>query len=719
MNSDLFFEMAESLKLYRRAEIKPRASSSTKPIDDLYVDPLNGNATLKTVLSDNTVFLLGRKGTGKSTIFSKAESELSKSNDVISVYIDVKSLYDVISVNGYSDTASIDKEVSVDVYRMHQARREILDQILSALITSFRDKLDKISLLDRLTGKKKTLLQSIEKLDLIKSELGDSSLEQTVLPTLRKITRKITSNQQAEKSETGSINGNLAVKGSIDLSNKGTSCSAEITSGLSSSLTEFNKVLSGNDIYDEYSDIFVKSFPFQRIIKNIQETLDALNMSKLYVFLDDFSEIELLDQKLFVDVILATLNNSSNEYIKLKIAAYPGRVYFGRLDPSKCTILHLDFYDLYESNETQEMEKKACVYTRNLINKRFEYYAMDINDYFELSSNNIIDDYYYHLFKASFNVPRIIGNIFHILFKDRISQGNKINHSSIELASRKYYESVIVTYFDMMSRFAQEPFDNKLDRYNQKELMTFIVDQAKENKTNIKKGLVGGKFFDGLKVIYSSHFSVKEELSSVLSSLEANFLISRYKKMRNKESETVYVYALFYGLCIYEKIDWGYPESRSYRAYFQQRCFDYSSRVHQFLSSKSCYKCNLATCNNVMADDEKNTSILEMFGFLCPQCRKGIMIKQKIIPDGLKKLITHLDSSMLLEPIELSILSVLHGSDISLSASEIAGALDTNRQLIGKRTGKLQDQGLVDKEKDSGKTMNKLTKKAIELYFNN
>lgn len=718
MNSDLFFEMAESLKLYRRAEIKPRASSSTRPIDDLYVDPLNGNATLKTVLSDNTVFLLGRKGTGKSTIFSKAESEILKSDDVISVYIDVKSLYDVISINGYSDVTSIDKEVSVDVFRMHQARKEILDQILSTLITSFRDKLDKISLLDRISGKKKKILQSIEKLDELKKDLGDSGLEQTVLPTLRKITRKISVNQQAEKSETGSISGNIGVKGVASLGEKGNSCSTEITSGLNSSLTEFNKILNGSDIYDEYSDIFVKSFPFQRIIKNIQETLDILKMSKLFIFLDDFSEIELLDQKLFVDVILATLNNSSNEYIKLKIAAYPGRVYFGRLDPSKCTILHLDFYDLYESSETQEMEKKACIYTKNLIQKRFEYYSMDINDYFELSSNNIDDDYYYHLFKASFNVPRIIGNIFHILYKDRISQGNKINHSSIELASRKYYESVIATYFDMMSRFAQEPFDNKLDRYNQKELMNFVVEQAKENKTNIRKGLVGGKFFDGLKTIYSSHFSVKEELSSVLSSLEANFLISRYKKIRNKESETVYVYALFYGLCIYEKIDWGYPEGRNYRAYFQQRCFDYSSRVHQFLSSKSCYKCNLTTCNNVMTDDEKNTATLEIFGFLCPQCRKGTMIKQKIIPDGLKKLITNLDNSMLLEPIELSILSVLHGSDIPLSASEIAGTLDTNRQLIGKRTGKLQDQGLVDKEKDSGKTMNTLTKKAIELYFN-
>lgn len=717
MNADSFFDMSESLRLYRRAEIKPKAKNNKNPIDNLYVDPLNNNAILKSILSDNTVFLLGRKGTGKSTVFSKAESALKDSKDLISVYVDVKSLYDVVSVNDYSDSSHVDNEVSFDVYKMHQARKEILNQILTKLISTFKDKLSGLSIIDSITGRKKRVSQGIEKLDEVRSGIGDHSIEHLVLPTLRKITTKITSNQQSENSSTEALAGSAAVKGKLSLGSKGNSASFESSANGSVNLSDFQKVLNGTDLYNEYSDTFVRSYPFQKIISSIQEILDELGMSKLFIFLDDFSEIELIDQRLFVDVILSTLNNSSNEYIKLKIAAYPGRVYYGKLDPAKCTISHLDFYDLYESNETQEMERKACHYTKELIERRFDYYDLNVDDYFDVSSTTNIESYYYQLFKASFNAPRIIGNIFHTLYKDRISQGFKINPSSIDLAARKYYENITLSHFDLLSRFALEPFDNKIDRHNQKELVSFIIDLAKDNKSKIKKGTVGGDFFDGLRVIPTSHFHIKEELSSIFSSLEANYLISRYKKIRNKTTETVYVYALSYGLCVYEKIDWGYPDGRKYRAYFQQRCFDYSSRIHQFLSTKSCLKCT--NCQHVMRDDEKNKTILEVFEYLCPNCRKSKMVKQNIVSEELDSLMGKLNGSLLLEPVELSILSVLHQNEGPLSASDIAGTLDTNRQLIGKRTAKLQEQGLVDKDKESviNKTMNALTDRARQLYF--
>jgi hypothetical protein len=60
--------------------------------------------------------------------------------------------------------------------------------------------------------------------------------------------------------------------------------------------------------------------------------LDEGELKRVVVFFDDFSELNLLDQRLFVDVVLAPLNNSSNEAVKLKIAGYPGRVYYGKID---------------------------------------------------------------------------------------------------------------------------------------------------------------------------------------------------------------------------------------------------------------------------------------------------------------------------------------------------------------------------------------------------
>lgn len=69
MNLEKFSKIAESLRQYRRAELKDfEPETNGKPVDQLYVDPLPGEAVLKSVLSGNTTFLLGRKGTGKSTV---------------------------------------------------------------------------------------------------------------------------------------------------------------------------------------------------------------------------------------------------------------------------------------------------------------------------------------------------------------------------------------------------------------------------------------------------------------------------------------------------------------------------------------------------------------------------------------------------------------------------------------------------------------------------
>ena len=68
-------EAAQSLKLYRRAELED-ASTSVSLIKDLYVDPLPEEHIFRTVMKPNTTFLIGRKGTGKSTIFQRAQNDL-------------------------------------------------------------------------------------------------------------------------------------------------------------------------------------------------------------------------------------------------------------------------------------------------------------------------------------------------------------------------------------------------------------------------------------------------------------------------------------------------------------------------------------------------------------------------------------------------------------------------------------------------------------------
>ena len=81
MDKENFLQCIESLKKYRRAELE---RGDENLIEKLYTDLLPDNYILKKSLLRNTTFLIGRKGTGKSTIFLMIEKDIEKQNDLIS-----------------------------------------------------------------------------------------------------------------------------------------------------------------------------------------------------------------------------------------------------------------------------------------------------------------------------------------------------------------------------------------------------------------------------------------------------------------------------------------------------------------------------------------------------------------------------------------------------------------------------------------------------------
>src|SRR5438067_12273412 len=88
-----FRAAAQSLKLYRRAELEDELHNKSL-IKDLYVDPLPAEHVFRTILKPNTTFLIGRKGTGKSTIFQRLQYELRHLEGYASAYIDIKTTYE-------------------------------------------------------------------------------------------------------------------------------------------------------------------------------------------------------------------------------------------------------------------------------------------------------------------------------------------------------------------------------------------------------------------------------------------------------------------------------------------------------------------------------------------------------------------------------------------------------------------------------------------------
>ncbi len=88
-----FHNAAESLKLYRRADLHD-PEDGTPLIADLYVDPLPKEQALSILRRPNTTFLIGRKGTGKSTLFQRLQYEIRQETTQTSAYIDIKTLFE-------------------------------------------------------------------------------------------------------------------------------------------------------------------------------------------------------------------------------------------------------------------------------------------------------------------------------------------------------------------------------------------------------------------------------------------------------------------------------------------------------------------------------------------------------------------------------------------------------------------------------------------------
>lgn len=699
LNPDKFAKIAESLRQYRRAELSDFQSElGGSPVDTLYVDPLESDAVLKTILQNNTTFLVGRKGTGKSTIFAKAQIELRKRVDAISVYIDVKSLNELLSTNEAVVQSLQEASISEAVLRSHSLRKGFLGAVIVELIKELKRAYETRSLIQRWVGSARDYHEVIGELQELAANVKVAKLSQEEIPILRLISVK--AKESATTKESFSATAKLGSKLKIN---------PELTASVG--VEAFDESIADNEVYQEYADAVLRSFPFQELLARIRELLVGVGLGRLFVFFDDFSELAWIDQKLFVDVILSPLNNASEETIKLKVAGYPGRIYYGKIDPGKIDTIGLDFYQLYKAQEIQTSEAAAINYLERLLTTRFHAFSEDISAYFDTAVP--MTEHYRLLFEVTMNVPRLIGYVLHQCYLDRVSKLQPITTAAVRLAAQKYYETIIVQYFDRMNRFAMEPFERKLDRHNQQLLLRHLIEEARSVRKEISTGQTGGKYFDGLKNPPVSHFAVNPSMEKLLSSLELNFLITKYHEMRDKNGKDVSIFAFFYGLCEAERFPWGYPTSRrDDRSYFVQRCFNYNATIQQFLAKSQTIHCD--SCGACFGMEKREN--IEYYKWRCPECQAGTCAVISL-SDEFEKEVKTLNDETMLPQVELAILESLNEEDIPMKAGEIAALVDATYQLVGRRTSKLHEMGLVYKADAEGGKRSTITKKARERFF--
>lgn len=135
---DNFHKAAISLKLYSRAELSDEKNRNL--IEKLYVDPLPNEQVFKTLLASNTTFLIGRKGTGKSTIFQRVQHEIRKNkSSAISAYMDIRNVYEASQV----DPATLEKVEGLSEALSPESieRLLLLKRFFKSLLTDIRNEL--------------------------------------------------------------------------------------------------------------------------------------------------------------------------------------------------------------------------------------------------------------------------------------------------------------------------------------------------------------------------------------------------------------------------------------------------------------------------------------------------------------------------------------------------------------------------------------------------
>lgn len=665
IDNENFSYLIDSLKKSRRADLSD-ISGDPDAIRRLYVDPLEGNIILDNVLKPNNTLLVGRKGTGKSTIISRLEYEIAKNESKLFSYIDVKSVSDEVKQTGIYDLKkkiknpdSYDSNL-IESYLFHKKFTDIffiklfnsIEKSLAHKLLHKKSKFDSIKL--KLNKERQhSINESVIDIDILKS------FQQTII---NQNTKFESSNSNITISHTPSIKLSKARGGS-----------------------------SKKQLKDEITLKILKNYPFMNIMNSIQRILMEEGFKSFYIALDDLSELDNDTYRIFNNLIIVPLNNSNYEFYKLKICVYPYRFFLEEIDPTKIDILYLDYIKLYAEDKITDTEKGAINFVKRLLNNRSKYFLnKNFGDFLDLEKHDE-NTYYTKFFHISSAIPRNLGWILWHAFVRSLAKGQKIKISDLEKASENFYLSGIELFLKHISKMSLS-YEDKTDLYFQKNLLDLIIGKTRENKSEISK-LKSKIFSDYGKKPPTSHFYIRKELEKHLYSLELNQFISKYSEQKDQDAVENIFYYLNFGLCMNRDIIFGKGKDRKY---IIQRRFNYSNYIKDFINKSKEIICD--SCRSVFPMDDLEK--LSYYDMLCPNCKSG---KCKLEDKNLGAYISVSNKETLFKELELRFLQSLILQD-GQTPNELAQELDVSYQKVGYiAKGLKEKENLVEKKREKRK----------------
>ncbi|NDV66911.1 hypothetical protein [Bacteroides sp. 224] len=679
-----FLKFAESLKLNQKAELLDDEGNNL--INDIYTDLFPENAVNDKINLPNTTVIIGRKGTGKSTIFQKSINDQISNNKVFPLYLDVKTIYD-------RATPTLQYEDKTYVSKNELTKFLLYKNFLKEVILEIKRRIEKhlsFNWFEIAFGINTENLMSIqEKLDAIEENLNNS-FEQIDINLFTRIGSELEATNESQ-----------------------TSISANISQNPGLSLTSKNG--RSQKIKEEFNSVFINYINIkQLLIDNFLSIKEILEIKNIYIFLDDFSEIDYDAQVLFIDYLIAPLNNLSENFVKFKIATYRGRLYLGKIDRSKIDFIHLDFFEAYNIYKSiSKMEELAVDYNKRLIHMRSKFFFKNSSfyDYFDIKKEDLHD----LLFEISMNIPRKLGYLLSYCYESSLIHNQKITKAILGNASQRYYEEVTESYFEA-NPYIIRPFSDKVNIANQLSLLEKIVNKQKFNKQNIAKSKA--KLFNVLDQP-TSHFVVNEDFSSLLNNLELNGFISTYNKLKDKSNISSTLFALDYGLCRKYNLNYGRPKDADHRKYYSDSRFSLNHIIREHFNSTQ-----VLVCSNGHEFSFELIKQFELYEMNCPTCLKEgtinkckVAVSSKELVDKIKEI--ERTSLLLVDFDEFRILYVLSQfSPVSLPVKKLGELNDMSSQFIAKRVPKLIELGFIEIDEEKSLVLRKdhylITAKAKE-----
>lgn len=685
MNIEKYLEFAESLKLVRNEYLEDNNSKNL--INEIYTDPLPNNGVISKINLPRTTIVVGRKGTGKSTIFQKSIKDISKKKDILCLYIDVKTLYDN-STPIIIDNKSIISSEEMTKYLMYLS---FIKQLILEVKDQINDKLNRSFL-------KGIFKQNKDDLKTVKYRLDDIYKNaEKVFKTISLTLTNIANTLEQSQTDNEGIGLELSLEPKVNLESS------------NEKVVKFKK---------SFDDTLITYFDIKKcLIDNLLSIREIANLKYLYVYLDDYSEIDEAAQMLFMDSLVAPLNNLADNFVKFKIATYPRRFYYGKLDNQKVDEISLDFFEAYNTfKNISKMEELALDYTGRLINNRAKIFFEndEFSRFFEMKEFELIE----LLFELSMNIPRKMGYVLSYCYESSLIHEKKITKAALANASVRYYDEVIKRYFES-NKYILRPFHDKVSIENQKDLIDKVIKKQVNNKSSISRS--NAKLFN-VEGRPTSHFVIMNELSNLMDNLELNGYVTTYNKINDKNNIPSTLYALDYGLCRKNNLNYGRPKDTKFRKYYNDSRFNFNNVIRSHFNETQILKC-----------DEGHEFPFECyeqfkkFSFSCPTCIENNKISKVKIVVSNQELIERIreierESIVLNDDNEYNLLDCLRVENPkSLSCKEIASFIDCSWQFVNKRADKLIELALIEVDEKKSKSQNrryfKITSKALEIVF--